>query len=173
MSAGVVTVVGTTTNTAKVRAMGVSMASVESGGAMNAIFNIPKASDSMLGGVKIPTDGIIEIDSDGNITIDKSELTVDVDAAATIDNNVGVPTVSVTPSKSNGKTTLTFSFKNLKGEKGDKGDPLEYSDLTESEKESLRGQDGITPIKGIHYWTDADIDMIQSYVNEAILGGEW
>ena len=71
MSAGVVTVVGTTTNMASVRAMGVSMASVESGGALNAIFNIPKASDSTLGGVKVPIGGDIEIDENGNISINE------------------------------------------------------------------------------------------------------
>lgn len=173
MSVGVVTVVGTTTSMASVRAMGVSMASVESGGALNAIFNIPKASDSTLGGVKIPSGGVIEIDSDGNITIDESALSLEVGATATVDNNIGTPTVSVTPSKSNGKTTLTFSFKNLKGEKGDKGDPLEYSDLTESEKESLRGQDGTTPIKGTHYWTDSDkAEIVNDVLAELPNGNE-
>ena len=30
-----------------------------------------------------------------------------------------------------------------------------------------------TPKKGIDYWTEADIAEIKSYVEEAILGGEW
>ena len=29
------------------------------------------------------------------------------------------------------------------------------------------------PIRGIDYWTAADIAEIKSYVNEAILGGAW
>lgn len=30
-----------------------------------------------------------------------------------------------------------------------------------------------TPVKGIDYWTEADIAEIKSYVDEAILGGKW
>lgn len=35
------------------------------------------------------------------------------------------------------------------------------------------GADGYTPIRGTDYWTDADKAEIKSYVDEAILGGEW
>ena len=31
----------------------------------------------------------------------------------------------------------------------------------------------MTPQKGVDYWTEADIAEIKSYVEEAILGGEW
>lgn len=32
---------------------------------------------------------------------------------------------------------------------------------------------GPTPQKGVDYWTDADKAEIKSYVDDAILGGEW
>ena len=35
------------------------------------------------------------------------------------------------------------------------------------------GEDGYTPVRGIDYWTAEDIAEIKSYVDEAILGGEW
>lgn len=35
------------------------------------------------------------------------------------------------------------------------------------------GADGYTPVRGTDYWTDADKEEIKSYVDEAILGGEW
>lgn len=35
------------------------------------------------------------------------------------------------------------------------------------------GEDGYTPVKGVDYWTEEDIAEIKSYVDEAILGGEW
>lgn len=33
--------------------------------------------------------------------------------------------------------------------------------------------DGYSPVRGTDYWTDADKAEIKSYVDEAILGGEW
>ncbi len=35
------------------------------------------------------------------------------------------------------------------------------------------GSDGYTPIRGTDYWTEADKAEIKSYVDEAILSGEW
>lgn len=35
------------------------------------------------------------------------------------------------------------------------------------------GLKGDTPVKGVDYWTAADIAEIKSYVDNAILGGEW
>ena len=35
------------------------------------------------------------------------------------------------------------------------------------------GEDGHTPVKGTDYWTESDKAEIKSYVDEAILGGEW
>lgn len=40
-----------------------------------------------------------------------------------------------------------------KGDKGDKGDP---------------GDDGYTPVRGVDYWTSADIATIQDYIDEQI-----
>ena len=35
------------------------------------------------------------------------------------------------------------------------------------------GENGYNPVRGIDYWTDSDIAEIKSYVDDAILGGEW
>lgn len=43
-------------------------------------------------------------------------------ASATVDANIGTPSVTVTESGSGNNKGLVFSFKNLKGAKGDKGD---------------------------------------------------
>lgn len=37
----------------------------------------------------------------------------------------------------------------------------------------IKGADGKTPKRGTDYWTDADKAEIQSYVEDAILGGAW
>lgn len=66
---------------------------------------------------------------------------------ATIDGNVGTPTVSVTASGEDTEKVFSFVFKNLKGEKGEKGDKWTYSDLTSDEKAELK-QD-ITTINAV------------------------
>lgn len=38
---------------------------------------------------------------------------------------------------------------------------------------ALNGEDGYTPVRGTDYWTDADKAEIKSYVDDAILNGEW
>lgn len=48
-----------------------------------------------------------------------------------------------------------------KGDKGDTGDA------------GKNGSDGKTPVRGTDYWTEADKAEIKSYVDEAILNGEW
>lgn len=59
------------------------------------------------------------------------------------------------------------------GEKGEKGDPGEIGPIGPPGKRGPAGTEGYTPIRGTDYWTDADIDAIKSYVDTAILGGEW
>ena len=49
----------------------------------------------------------------------------------------------------------------LSGPKGDPGAP------------GAPGDPGYAPQKGVDYWTPSDIAEIKSYVDEAILGGEW
>ena len=39
--------------------------------------------------------------------------------------------------------------------------------------EKISGEDGYTPVRGTDYWTEADKAEIKSYVDNAILGGEW
>ena len=56
------------------------------------------------------------------------------------------------------------------GAKGDKGDPGEKG---EKGDKGDTGDAGYSPVRGTDYWTAADIAEIKSYVDEAILGGEW
>lgn len=48
--------------------------------------------------------------------------------------------------------TKMVKIEYLKGEPGDKGDPLTWDDLTPEQKDELTGEDGYTPIKGKDYF---------------------
>lgn len=76
---------------------------------------------------------------------------------ATIDDNVGVPTVTTKVSSDDKGATIDFNFSNLKGfpglmgprgpmgfpgDKGDKGDAFKYTDFTEEQLAALKGPKG-------------------------------
>lgn len=56
----------------------------------------------------------------------------------------------------------------IKGEKGDKGEDgtVSFDELTDEQKESLKGEDGYTPKKGVDYWTASDkAQMVSDVLN--------
>ena len=78
--------------------------------------------------------------------------------------------------------TIEKQLKELSGGGGGEGGTIDeemIKSIVEQEltaaKESgeFDGEDGYTPQKGVDYWTPDDIAEIKSYVDEAILGGEW
>lgn len=59
------------------------------------------------------------------------------------------------------------------GEQGAQGVPGKDGEQGPPGTQGPAGADGYTPVRGTDYWTEADIASIKSYVDDAILGGEW
>lgn len=70
----------------------------------------------------------------------------DMSATADVDNNVGTPSVTVTKSIIDDHINLDFSFKNLKGEKGDKADVDEhYNPSSEKAQSGIAVSEAVSP----------------------------
>lgn len=52
-------------------------------------------------------------------------------------------------------------------------DAIDNAIAQAKESGEFDGEDGYTPVRGTDYWTDADKAEIKSYVDDAILNGEW
>ena len=63
-----------------------------------------------------------------------------------------------------GDTDTGVPARGTPGAKGDRGDPG---------TPGANGVNGKTPVRGTDYWTEADKTEIKSYVDEAIVNGEW
>ena len=66
-----------------------------------------------------------------------------------------------------------LGIKGDQGERGEKGDKGDKGERGEKGDKGNTGDTGYTPRRGTDYWTEEDIAEIKSYVEAAILGGEW
>lgn len=69
-----------------------------------------------------------------------------------------------------------YRFTVARGPKGETGPQGEQGLQGERGPQGVKGdtgEAGYTPVRGIDYWTEEDKSEIKSYVDEAILGGEW
>lgn len=92
--------------------------------------------------VKQNTDSITELQESGGSQVP------DISASATVDANIGTPTVSITRSGPDLTPSFDFTFHNLKGEKGDTGDTGTAGSQGETGPQGIQGIQGPKGDKG-------------------------
>ncbi len=120
--------------------------------------------------VSVQKSGFREAEAPGNPTPTEYEQILEIATAA---KNIAY---SVREDADNDVFKGDKGDKGDKGEKGDIGEPFTYDDFTEEQLSALKGEKGdtgYTPVKNVDYWTEEDKAEIKTYVDEAILKGEW
>ncbi len=142
------------TSTFKYKGSVQSFSNLPSGAAVGDVYNVataytdPETDNIYPPGTNYAWDGNRWDALGGSIT---AELVNPIIEEFLNDNPIYTPTITVTQITNGHRVTI--------------------SDKTGST--SFDVMNGHTPVKGVDYWTAADIAEIKSYVDDAILGGEW
>ena len=103
-----------------------------------------------------------------NLVATVNGVAPDANGNIAIDSIAGEDGISATHSWNGTVLTITSasgtSSADLKGDKGADG---------AQGPQGEPGTAGYSPVRGIDYWTETDKAEIKSYVDEAILNGEW